>query len=209
MSATQITASMDLTEEKKQIPTSLDDANKSAVAESELSLSLDGKKSELNETDFVYLKHATNVKVWHVSFTAAVHSGLINNTIIEPKNTESVGKNETNPLIIPNTIMYNTIPFNIKYMNFFNKKPEKAAPEEAPLKDLHLSDILGDEYELFKEFAELKMGNKRKIVYINEYIKTALYLEFQHLHKKFCAIISHIISNLSEKELQEVSQELQ
>ncbi len=83
-------------------------------------------------------------------------------------------------------------------MKYYYNKYEKCAPE-APLKDIHLSVILGDEYKLFHELHKFNGKDKtsmiNKLTEINDYIASALYFKFQYLHIKLSAVTASIIES--------------
>lgn len=199
MSTTQNNTNMDITKEEKQSNLSLDNTDSDHVKNTstglDLSLSLD---NEDEKKEIIYVRHINDKQIFSIPYSAAVHSGLIKNTIIDQKE-ETNGKTEDDPFIIPNTVTIDAIEFGVDYM-LFNKgnKHEKSAPE-APLNNsLTLPTILGDEYKLFEKFDKLKMDQKKDLIEINDYITMSLFMQFKQLHVKFCVIIAYKLHKLSE-----------
>lgn len=169
-------------------------------------LSLDDQKT-LDKEQFVYIKHIKSDKVYDIPYTAAIHSRFLKESVIN--NIDDIyGKTENNPLIIPDTVKFDTIELIVNYMKFYDNKSEKTAPE-APLRDIHISVILGDEYKLYEHlYPNDKNINciKNTILYINDYIICAMYFNFQYLHKKLAALVASILTNLSDDEIKQLSQ---
>jgi len=163
------------------------------------SLSLDDNE----EKAMIFIKHQDSETVWEIPTTAACHSKLIKDGIIDNNDTELYGKEYKNPMIIPNTVKVETIEFMVNYMVYYNYKDEKPAPA-SPLKDIHISVIFGDEYELFKDVCENKMELKEMVIYVNSLIESATYFGFKHLHKKYCAIVAYKLSSLSIEQLEKM-----
>jgi hypothetical protein len=164
-------------------------------------MSLDEKK---NIDQNVFIKHIDSTTIHQIPYTAAIHSKFIKECVIN--NFDDVyGKSANNPLIIPNTVKPHTMDFIIKYMNYYDNKVEKIAPE-TPLQDIHLSVIFNNEYNLFKELHQMECDSvKTKIFEINDYIISAMYFNFNHLHKKLAALSASIFTNLSSEELKSLN----
>jgi hypothetical protein len=163
-------------------------------------MSLDENKN-INRN--VFIKHIDNTIIYQIPYTAAIHSKFIKECVIN--NFEDVyGKSANNPLIIPSTVKPHTIDFIVKYMNYYDDKPEKTPPE-APLQDIHLSVIFKDEYILFKDLHQMECDSiKTKMLEINDYTISAMYFNFNYLHEKLCALSASIFSNLSPDELNSI-----
>jgi hypothetical protein len=166
----------------------------------EKSISID---DDNDEKKYVYLKHVSNSKIWKVSFTAAKHAKLIRDTIINNDDDDLYGRVQSSPLII-NQVKYNTIEFMITYMNYYDGKKEKCSPT-LPLKNIDISYILEDEYELFTNLCDDELNMKEKLFIYDEYIRSANYFGFEYLHKKLCAIVANMFKDLTLSELQQLA----
>jgi hypothetical protein len=155
------------------------------------------------EKNYVYLKHASNSKIWKIPFTAAKHAKLIKDSIINNDVDDLYGRVISSPLII-NTVKYYTIELMVNYMNYYDGKKEKCSPA-TPLKNIDISYILGDEYELFANICDDNLNIKEKLVIYNEYIKSATFFEFEYLYKKLCSIVANMIKDLTLPELKVLS----
>lgn len=156
-----------------------------------------------NETDeFIYIKHSDTDTVYEIPTTAAIHSKLLRESVIENITTDTYGKVRTNPIIIT-IIKADTMDFIVKYMLRYNDKIEKFAPE-SPIKNIHISIIFGDEYDLFANIYDEKDSLKTKIIKINNFIESALYFDFKHLHRKLCAIIASLLLDVDIDELKSI-----
>jgi hypothetical protein len=167
-------------------------------------MSDENKTSE--STKFVFIKHKDSETVWKLPSGGAIHSILLRDSIINNPNTESYGILETNPMIIDNIKMH-TIPFIVSYMNFYDCQTE-SNPPEFPLKNIHPSVIFGDEYELYVNIYNSEDTVISKILKLNDNIQSALYFNITHLPKKLCAIIAHIIKDLSLDDVKKISDQL-
>lgn len=142
----------------------------------------------------IYIKHTNSDKVYEIPSTAAVHSRLIKESIIDNISESDVyGKIKNNPLNIT-TINESGMDFIVKYFMYYDNKLEKIAPE-SPLKNIHLSTIFGDEYELFSQLYTEDDTLKEKIIKLNILIEASLYFDFKYLHRKLCAIVSSLLLN--------------
>ena len=160
--------------------------------------SIEEKKLDIDDSS-IYIKHTDDPKIYKIPVTAAVHSKLLRDSIIENTNNDTYGKEETNPMIV-NIIINDTLPFIVKYLLYYNNRVESDAPE-SPIKNIHISLIFGDEYALFSNIYSDNDSLKEKIVKINNIIESALYFDFKHLHKKLCAIIASLILNVEISDL--------
>jgi hypothetical protein len=176
------------------------DENKLEDVDGELVIGLDDE----GEEEYVYLKHSSNLKVWRIVDKAAVHSKLIKNAIIDNVDGDSYGRTELSPLIV-SEVKCKTMKLMVSYMYYcYNNKKEKCAPE-LPLKNIDISYILGDEYELFTEICDINLPMKEKLIIYNDYIKSATYFGFEYLDKKLCAIVANMFKDLTLSELQQLA----
>lgn len=76
---------------------------------------------------------------------------------------------------------------------------ESKAPE-APIKNIHISLIIGEEYILFDKIYDEQDSLKEKLSKINNIVIAALYFKIEHLPKKLCAISASLLldSNIEE-----------
>jgi hypothetical protein len=167
-------------------------------------LDYENKDDNDDKKKYVYLKHTTSSKVWKVAFTAAKHAKLIKDSVIDNNSDDLYGRVESSPLLINNKIKYNTIEFMINYMNYYDNKKEKCSPT-LPLKNIDISYILGDEYELFTNICNNDLDMKDKLFIYDEYIRSANYFGFEYLPKKLCAIVANILKDLTLPQLKELS----
>lgn len=177
----------------------MSEEKKSEISDEELVLGLDSYE----EDSYMYLKHSLNPKVWKIADTAAIHSKLIKEAIIDNDDDDSYGRKELSPMIISEAD-YKTMDLMVSYMNYYNGKKEKSAPD-LPLKNIDISYILGDEYELFTDICDKELPLKEKLVIYNEYIQSAIYFGFEYLHKKLCAIVANMFKDLTLADLQKLS----
>lgn len=157
-------------------------------------------------TKYIYIRHKDDEKVWQLTNGGAAHSALLRDSIINNPNVDSYGILEKNPMIV-DAIKLHTIPFIVSYMNFYDCQPEPNPPE-TPLKNIHPSVIFGDAYELFINIYDSGDTSISKILKLNDTIQSALYFNITHLPKKLCAIIAHIIKDLSLDEVKKISDTL-
>ena len=149
----------------------------------------------------IYLKHTGDINVFHVSRSAAKNSKLLKSSILENPNAETYGS-ESNPMIVTVPDI-TTMPFIIRYLEFFADRNE-SAPPEAPLRNVDISVLLDGEYHLFADiYAEnINLGEKLQLMKI--YIEAAIYFDIKHLHKKLAAIVAFLIKNKTIAELKEL-----
>lgn len=153
--------------------------------------------------EYIYMKQNYEKKIYKIPKTAAMHSKmLLTNIINNTHNTDKYGLTETCPVIIQKTDV-DILQFIYDYMMYNNNRKEKEAPE-APLKKIHISSILGNEYELFINIYNEDDLLECKIEKINKYIKTALYFDFKYLCKKLCALAANLIINSDINQLQKI-----
>ena len=160
---------------------------------------------DVEEEQYVYLRHSSKSKVWKIVITAAIHSKLIKEAVIDNDDVDndSYGRTELSPMVI-SEVESKTIELMVSYMNYYNGKSEKCSPT-LPLKNIDISYILGDEYELFTEICDKNLPMKEKLIIYNDYIQSAIYFGFVYLHKKLCAIVANIFKDLTLSELQKLS----
>jgi len=152
---------------------------------------------------YVYLRHASNPKVWKIADSAATHSKLITSAIIDNADDDLYGRTEESPFVISG-VKFPTMELMVSYMNYYNGKPEKCAPE-LPLKNIDISYILEEEYELFVNICDPNLDMGSKLVIYNDFIRSAIYFGFEYLHKKLCAIVANMFKDLSLSELKQLS----
>ena len=166
---------------------------------------LDTKTNESSR--FVYIKHINNNHIHKIPFSTAIHSKLIRDTILENMTRETYGKLEINPMIINNntSITNDSMIFIINYMTYYDNNIE-TAPPDAPIKNIHISLIIGDDYKLFNDIYVDKSSLKKKIITINELMIASKYFDVKYLDKKLCAIIASLLQNASINEINTISQ---
>ena len=148
----------------------------------------------------IYIKHIDCVDIHTITTTAAIHSKLLKESIIDVNNKDdNYGKSLLTPMVI-NVISANTIKFICDYMTYYDNKVEVDAPE-SPLKNIHISVILGDEYHLFSGLLNDDDNLKTKITKINNYIESSMYFGCRQLTRKLCAIIANILVDVDITEL--------
>ena len=157
---------------------------------------------EIDNVEFIYMKHRSADTLYEIPTSAAIHSKLLRESIIENITKDTYGKVNTNPLIIT-IIKVDTMDFIVKYMIRYNNKIEKFAPE-SPIKNIHISIIFGEEYTLFNNIYDEKDSLRTKIIKINNLIESALYFDFKYLHRKLCAIISSLLLDVDIDELKSI-----
>jgi hypothetical protein len=177
------------------------DKNKLEDVDDELVIGLDDEEKE----EYIYLKHPSNLKVWRIVDEAAIYSKLIKTAIIDNVDGDLYGRTELSPLIISEVIKCKTMKLMVSYMYYcYHNKGEKCAPE-LPLKNIDISYILGDEYDLFTEICDINLPMKEKLIIYNDYIKSATYFGFEYLDKKLCAIVANMFKDLTLSELQQLA----
>jgi hypothetical protein len=152
-----------------------------------------------DENQFIYIKHVESPKTWEIKLKNVHTSSFLNDGIIANESDNTYGYSAEDPVIIKNIKLY-TLPLIFEYMNYFGCNPESVSPE-APIIDIHISDILGKEYPLYANLYLDDDSIKEKIVKLNDHVESALYFGFKYLHKKLCAIIANLIKDSSIDEL--------
>jgi hypothetical protein len=148
---------------------------------------------ETSENYTIFIKHISNNKIWKIDKLSAIHSELININIIENTNSDSYGRSSYNPLVVSD-VSIDTIDFIITYLSKGNGT--KSAPEY-PIKNIHISVTLDDEYHLFADLYSDKESLKDKILKLNEYVRTAVYFKIKHLPNKLCSIIAFLLKDIN------------
>ena len=164
---------------------------------------IDGGLDEKESDKFIYMRHESDKTLWKIKYKAAYNSRFLKTSIMENPNSNSYGSIEENPIIIK-AVDLRTIPFIIKYMEYFIDKPESLPPEQ-PLKNIHISVLLGDEYSMFVGLYDETDELKTKLVKLNMFIKSALYFDIKYLHKKLCAITASLLTNKSFSEIKNMN----
>lgn len=160
-----------------------------------------------SELKNIYIKHINSDKIWTVDFKSARISKFLQESIIDnDSKDDSYGLSETTPLIIRDTVKKQTMPFVIEYMKYFRDAKYESTSPEAPLKNSHISVILGDEYTLFKDMCDEKSDLKTKILELNYYVSASLYFGFKYAHKKICAMIASLLKNKEISELKTLTE---
>lgn len=143
--------------------------------------------------EFIYIKHIDNEKVFAIPEMAASRSKLLKDFIIDGGKTDNYGMVPHKPMIISN-YTFNTFEFTYNYLMYHNGKNESYAPE-SPLKNIHISTILGDEYTLFDNLVDENSDLKSNLIKINDHIETSMYFGCVQLTKKLCAVVASLLSN--------------
>jgi hypothetical protein len=138
---------------------------------------------------YCYFKCRSQNKIWKISYNAAICSKFLKDSIIYNIKKDNIGNFENNPLLINDMdpIMIDVV---VDYLNYFNGKPE-TKPPEYPLKNIHMSNILCDEYYLFKFIYDY---DKSEIINVLEKLcECAIHFELYVLHEKICAIFADVV----------------
>jgi hypothetical protein len=141
------------------------------------------------ENEFIYVKHTNTI--YTISYKGAQKLTNIVDLISEVPSSEKYGISKNNP-IKTDAIKESTIPFIIKYIEYFTDKDETDPPEK-PLPKVHISVIFGDEYKLFKDIYKNDDSLDDVLTTVNNLIDASLYFGFKKLHIKLCAIIASIL----------------
>ena len=162
-------------------------------------------KVKLLESDekkqIYYIKHDTSKDIHILNNNAWKNSTLLNNIIDTPSSAEKYGTFE-NPIKI-RVVKEHTLSTIIQYLNYYSDINEKLAPS-TPLDKIHISEIFGDEYVIFKPIIGEKKEITQHLTDINEYIEASLYFGIDELGKKLCAIISYFLRDLNINELNNI-----
>ena len=155
------------------------------------------KKQTDESKNMLYIKHEKQTDIYAISKDMTKYSTYLHNTL-----DMVMDCNNTNPIIVKQGEPKH-LEFVINYMTkCLEEKIEKQAPEK-PLKSVHLSVILGDEYELFNNLVEIE-DFPNNIHDMHEYMKVADYLGCKQLFDKFSSIVAHILMNQSIEKLNAV-----
>lgn len=151
----------------------------------------------------IYIKHTDSDKIWSVPADAANISPLLKRNILDRIDSDTYGLSDKNPLII-NDINANAIPFIISYLLLCRGRREREPPEQ-PLKNIHMSVLLGDEFPLFEDLCDCDLNHLEKISKINSILEAAEYFGMDILAEKLCAIIASIfIKNMSLNDFKKI-----
>lgn len=161
---------------------------------------LDSSESEnkKKEENCYYIKCKHNNKIFKLKENSWKLSKYLSEVIIIIDKNDDYGSLK-NPIII-SSIKENILEFIVDYINYHSNKKEKVAPP-TPLVKIHISEIFGDEYILFKSFINEKKDISENIIYINDFINASLYFGIDELYKKLSAIIAYILSNIDDLSL--------
>jgi len=162
--------------------------------------------NDFKNTEFVYIKHISSKHIFKLPYTAAIHSKYITSNIIENMTSNNYGKIRTNPMIINDAdtnIDFQSMEFVINYMKYYDNHKENIAPE-APIKNIHISLIIGDEYKLFDSIYDEQDSLKEKLSKINNIVIASLYFKIKYLHKKLCAISASLLLNSNIEEIKRI-----
>ena len=138
---------------------------------------------------FCYFKCRNQDKIWGIPYNSAIHSKFLKDSIIYNIQKDNIGNFENNPLIIDN-IDPIIIEFIVDYLLYFNNIQE-SNPPEYPLKNIHMSNILCDEYHLFKFIYDYDKSDISNL--LEKLCKYTLYFELPILHEKICAVFADIV----------------
>ena len=147
---------------------------------------------------YMYLKHKHSDQTWKINSKHTHHSEFLTTCMID-KNSDMYGFQENNPIVLD--MKGHTIPFIIKYMEYFGERTESPAPEP-PLKDIHISNILGDEYVMYANIFNESDSLKDKLLKTYSYTEAALYFQLKYLPKKLCAIMAYLTKKSDIHELE-------
>jgi len=164
----------------------------------------DSEVSPLDEEtpEFFYIKSKGSKgskKVWEIDYPCTKKVTNLFTRVEDVPAEELYGISKENPVII-DSIEEHTFPFIIKYIESHSERDESEAPK-APLKDTHISNILGDEYPLFEGLYDEKDDLNIKLVKLSKYVNSALYFGFEHLHKKLSAVVACLIKGIDLEKL--------
>lgn len=149
--------------------------------------------NNITKPENYYIKHIDDKNIY-----CLVNSWLNSTFLSEVINNidDNYGSKE-NPIILTNVIKSHTLEFTVKYLNYFGKKQETNAPQ-MPLPTIHISEILGEEYDLFKPLFDEKKIFSENMTYLMDFITTSVYFNIEYLHKKLCAIIAYLLRESRE-----------
>lgn len=164
-------------------------------------------KNNINSAnnEFVYIKHISDKNIFKLPYSTFIHSKYIYNNIIENTTEDTYGKTISNPMIInmDTNIDFQSMEFIINYMKYYDGIKESKAPE-APIKNIHISLIIGEEYILFHKIYDEQDSLKEKLSKINNIVIAALYFKIEHLPKKLCAISASLLLDSDIEEIKRI-----
>jgi hypothetical protein len=160
----------------------------------------------IEPTEFIYIRHINNKHIYEIAYTSAKHSKLLSDIITDSNPNETYGKIISNPILVSmkyQNIDIISLEFIIDYMKYYDDIKETPAPE-APIKKLHISLIIGDDYKLFAHIYGITDSIEEKITKINNIIRTDIYFGITHLYKKLSAIIASLLINLDIDDIKKI-----
>jgi hypothetical protein len=144
-----------------------------------------------------YIKHIDDNAIYTL-VNSWGNSSFLNEVI---NNISDTYGSKENPIILTNVIKAHTLEFIVQYLNYYGKKHETKHPQ-MPLPTIHISEIFGDEYSLFKLVFDEKKKFSENMIHLMDFIQTANYFNMEYLHGKLCAIIAYLLrefkGNLNE-----------
>lgn len=155
------------------------------------------KHTESKENIILYIKHEKETSNYAVTKDMMKYSTFLQNI------SESVMDcDKSNPMIIKQN-QPKHLSFVMSYINKCVSTGYELNEPESPLKSVHLSVILGDEYELFSSLVEID-DFPNNIGILHEYMQVADYLGCNKLFKKLTSMCAHILMNQSIDKLNAV-----
>jgi hypothetical protein len=164
--------------------------------------SLKSDSSDINTTqinDFSNKKKNTKIEQIYIKHTDSKIVYCLNNAWSNSQFLQEIVNNindnygsEINPIILTNEIKSHTIEFIVNYLNYYNKKTE-INPPSTPLPAIHISEIFGNEYDLFKHLFDETKNLSDNITYLSDFINTANHFNMEILTKKLCSIIAYLL----------------
>ncbi len=152
------------------------------------------KKQTDESKTMLYIKHEKQTDMYTISKDISKYSTYLHNMLDIVMNC-----NDANPIVIKHGEPKH-LAFVVSYMKkCLEEKTEKQAPEK-PLKSVHLSVILKDEYELFNNLVKIE-DFPNNIYVLHDYMKVADYLGCKQLFDKFSSVVAHILMNQSIEKL--------
>ena len=149
--------------------------------------------------DTIYFKHESSDDVYEIPKKIIKPGTFLHATIID-NDVDDYGLSHNNPIILKEIVPI-TLPFIVEYL--IHCGGDETPSPETPLKDLHISHILGDEYQLFHNMCNIA-DERAKISVVNTHIIAAMYFGFSELVRKLCAIIANTLKLLSMDEIRAI-----
>jgi len=146
-------------------------------------------KKNITKADKYYIRHIDNTdKIYCLN--NSWHNSLFLMEVIESI-IDDYGS-ENNPIVLNNVIKECTMEFIVNYLNYYGKQTE-TKPPETPLPEVHISEIFGDEYKLFKNIFDEKNNMGDNLKNLSDFINSSNYFNIEFLTKKLCAIIAYLL----------------